>query len=380
MKKSFSILIILRKDKKGMDNKYPLNIQVTINSKVMKLPTKHRIFLKDWDSENRCCLGKGFGELNVLLNETVTRLQKYCYMKILISEPITFELIKDYHNGVNLNCFYAVFDKVLNIKKKKLSEATIYKYDLLRRNLKEFKSRIDISQVDIFLIEKFEDFLTAKGSGIHGTCSNHTKLDAIINLAVKMKLLKDNPYTMKDYKVTSKKINFLTPKELKKFSCIDVSNDNGLKLTKDRFLFSCYTALNHCDINILKKGDIDINKGVISTTRQKTGKKVTIPLNKNIKGLILRYFVDKDDEDLLFPKVTNQNDNRRLKTFGGAIDLDFDLCFHDARHTFGTIMVNYHKVPLPQVKELMGHSSIMTTAGYANVNLSMLNEAMSKMV
>lgn len=380
MKKSFSILIILRKDKRGMDNKYPLNIQVTINSKVMKLPTKHKVYLKDWDLVNRCCAGKGFGELNVLLKETVTRLERYCYTKMLSAEPLTFELVKDYHNGVNLNCFYKVFDKVFEIKKKKLSEASIYKYDLLRRNLKEFKSRIDISQIDLFLIEKFEDFLIAKGSGIHGTCSNHTKLDAIINLAVKMKLLKDNPYTMKDYKVTSKKFNFLTPKELKRFSCIDVSSDSGLKLTKDRFLFSCYTALNHCDINILKKGDIDLKKGVISTTRQKTGKKVIIPLNKNIRVLILRYFVDKNDEDLLFPKVTNQNDNRRLKTFGSTIDLDFDLCFHDARHTFGTIMVNYHQVPLPQVKELMGHSSIMTTAGYANVNLSMLNEAMGKMV
>ena len=245
MKKSFSILIILRKDKRGMDNKYPLNIQVTINSKVMKLPTRHKVYLKDWDLVNRCCTGKGFGELNVLLKETVTRLERYCYTKMLSAEPLTFEMVKDYHNGVNLNCFYKVFDKVFEIKRKKLSEASIYKYDLLRKNLKEFKSRIDISQIDLFLIEKFEDFLIAKGSGIHGTCSNHTKLDAIINLAVKMKLLKENPYTMKDYKEISKKFNFLTPKELKKISAFDVSENAGLQLTKDRFLFSCYTAICH---------------------------------------------------------------------------------------------------------------------------------------
>lgn len=380
MKKSFSILLILRKDKKGTDKKYPLNIQVTINSKVMKLPTKHRVYLQEWDSINRCLVGKGLGELNNLLNSVLVDLRGFCYVKIQNGEPLTFETIRDYYNGVNLNCFYKVFDKVFEIKRKKLSEASIYKYDLLRKNLKEFKSRIDISQIDLFLIEKFEDFLIAKGSGIHGTCSNHTKLDAIINLAVKMKLLKENPYKMKDYKEISKKFNFLTPNELKKISTIEVNENAGLQLTKDRFLFSCYTAICHCDINLLKKGDIDLKKNFIVTKRKKNGNKVTVPLNKTIKKLILKYFVDKDDEDLLFPSVTNQNDNRRLKIFGSSLGLNFDLCFHDGRHTFGTIMVNYHNVPLPQVKELMGHSSIMTTAGYANVNLSMLTEAMGKMI
>lgn len=60
MKKSFSIIIILRKDKIGVDGNCPLNVQVTINSKVMKLPIGQKINPKFWDSKNHCCIGKGF--------------------------------------------------------------------------------------------------------------------------------------------------------------------------------------------------------------------------------------------------------------------------------------------------------------------------------
>lgn len=95
--------------------------------------------------------------------------------------------------------------------------------------------------------------------------------------------------------------------------------------------------------------------------------------------MILRYFAGKKGYDLLFPTVTNQNDNRRLKKLGEKINLNFGLCFHDARHTFGSYMENYLNIPITQVKELMGHSDISITAKYANTNLSILKEAIKKM-
>ncbi len=45
MKKSFSILVILRTDKKGIDGRCPLNVQVRLNSKVIKLPNKRYTLL-----------------------------------------------------------------------------------------------------------------------------------------------------------------------------------------------------------------------------------------------------------------------------------------------------------------------------------------------
>jgi integrase/recombinase XerD len=381
MKKSFSILIILRKEKQRLDGSCPLNVQVTINSKVWKLPISQRINPKFWDAKNHCCIGKGFGELNIYLDEVANRLRKFCLSKIINEEPLNIDLIRDYHNGVNLNCFFRVFDRCLEgIKNERsIGEETLYKYDLLRRNLKQFKSRIDVTQIDKHFVGKFKNFLYSKGSGKTGTANQLSKLDAIINEAFKQKLMKENPLKYMNYKVISKKKNFLTYNELLGFERIDVSDETGLKLTKDRFLFACYTGFAYVDVNKLKKKDINLKKGVISIMRQKTKVEVNIPLNRKIKLLILRYFAGKDEDDLLFPSVSNQNDNRNLKVLGEKINLNFGLCFHDGRHTFGSLLVNHYKIPLTQVKELMGHSDISITAGYANTNLGMLKEAMNKM-
>ncbi|RYY56275.1 MAG: hypothetical protein EOO05_18895, partial [Chitinophagaceae bacterium] len=61
-----------------------------------------------------------------------------------------------------------VFDKVFAVKAEDLKEATIYKYNLLRRYLKEFKKQIDVAEVDLMFIEKFGAFLKKKNDGIHG--------------------------------------------------------------------------------------------------------------------------------------------------------------------------------------------------------------------
>ncbi|WP_160139440.1 site-specific integrase [Chryseobacterium sp. c4a] len=376
MKKSFSILPILRKDKIGVDGKCPINVQVRLNSKVIKLPTKQKIFPEQWDSKTKTCIGKGYGELNVFLKDITLKLEKFCLNKINNNQPLTIDMIKDYYNGVNLNCFYTVFDKMLEIKAEDLKEATIYKYNLLRRYLKEFKKQIDVAEVDLMFIGKFGAFLKKKNDGKHGIANHHKNLDAIINLAIKQKLMVDNPYINKEYKEKSKCIVFLTPEELESFTKIKVKPNSGMKLTKDRFIFASLTGLRHSDVNTLKMKDIDFKTKIIIKEQVKTGNEVKIPLNTRAFLMAKQYGKGKDKDELLFPTVTNQNDNSRLKTLAEAIELNKNLTFHVSRHTFGTMMVNYYNVPITIVKEMMGHTDISITANYANVNTDMMKEAM----
>lgn len=378
MKKSFSILIILRKDKKGVDGKCPLNVQVTLNSKVTKLPTKYKILPSEWDSGNRCCLGKGNGELNTSLKSIIVELEKFCHTRIFSNLPLTLDSIKDYYNGVSIRCFYTVFDRVFEIKAKKLRSPTVYKYNLLKKYLQEFKKHVDIADIDLQFIEKFESFLIVKGIGIHGVSNHHKNLNAIINLAIKHKLMFDNPYINKDFKEDSEKLDFLSPDELTAFSKIQTDNE-GLNLTRDRFLFGCYTSLRYSDLNSLRVGDIDRKNKIIRITQIKTKKPVEVPLSTRARVLYEKYRIGKDEDELLFPSVTNQNDNERLKTLASKIDLKFNLTFHVSRHTFGTIMINHHNQPITIVSRIMGHSDISMTARYANVDISMMQQAMRKM-
>lgn len=376
MKKEFSILIILRKDKKGVDGKYPLNVQVRLHSKVMKLPTKQRLFAEEWNNKTKTCIGKGFGELNVRLKDITLELEKFCLNKINNKQTLTLENIKDFYNGVNLNCFYTVFDKMLAIKSKKIKEPTLYKYNLLRKYLKEFKKRIDVAEINLMFIEDFEAFLRKKNDGIYGIANHHKNLDAIINLAIKHKLMIENPYINKEYKEKSECLVFLTPDELESFIKIKVNPNSGIRLTKDRFVFASITGLRYCDINTLKMENIDFKTKFITKKQVKTGKPVKIPLSTRAFVMAKQYGKGKDKDELLFPTVTNQNDNTRLKILADAIELNKNLTFHVSRHTFGTMMVNYYNVPITIVKEMMGHTDISITAKYANVNTDMMKEAM----
>lgn len=376
MKKPYSVLIILRTDKKGIDGKYPLNVQVRLNSKVVKLPTKQRILIEEWDSKKRSCIGKGFGELNIFLKSIVLELEKFCLNKINNKQSLTIDTIKDFYNGVNLNCFYTIFDKMFEIKSQKLKEPTIYKYNLLRKYLKEFKKQIDVVEIDLTFIEKFETFLKKKDVGKYGISNHHKNMDAIINLAIKHKLMVENPYINKEYKETSECLEFLTPTELENFSKIKLEQDSGLKLTKDRFVFSCLTGLRHSDINTLTIGDIDLKNKMIIKEQIKTGRIVKVPLTTRTLIMVKKYGKGKDKDELLFPTVANQNDNLRLKTLAKTIELNKNLTFHVSRHTFGTMMVNYYNVPITIVKEMMGHTDISITAKYANVNTDIMKEAM----
>lgn len=228
MKKSFSILLILRKDKKGVDGKCPIYVQVTLNCKVMKLPTKKRVFENNWDSSTRLCIGKGFEEINTFLKDTVVKLEKFCQNRINNNEQLTLDIIKDCHSGENINCFFNVYDKMFKIKSKGLRPATISKYNVLRRYVKEFKKRIDVSEVDINFVEKFEDFLFLKDDGKAGVYNHHKNLKAIINLAIKHKMMKENPYINKKLKYESEKFDFLTPEQLLKFSKIKIEDNNSI--------------------------------------------------------------------------------------------------------------------------------------------------------
>ncbi|SIQ76958.1 site-specific integrase [Chryseobacterium sp. RU33C] len=376
MKKQFSISIILRTDKKGVDGRCPLNVQVRLHDKIVKLPVKQKVYPEEWDKKTKTCIGKGFGEINIFLKEIVLKLEKFCMNKVNNNQLLTIDVIKDYYNGVNLNCFYTVFDKMLEIKSQKIKEPTLYKYNLLRKYLKEFKKRIDVAEVNLMFIEDFEAFLRRKDDGKHGIANHHKNLDAIINLAIKHKLMIDNPYINKEYKEKSECLVFLTPDELESFSKIKVNPDSGLKLTKDRFIFACLTGLRYCDVNTLSMKDIDFKSKLITKIQVKTGNPVTIPLNMRAFVMAKQYGKGKDKDELLFPTVTNQNDNSRLKTLGEAIELNKNLTFHVSRHTFGTMMVNYYNTPITIVKEMMGHTDISITAKYANVNTDIMKEAM----
>jgi len=69
----------------------------------------------------------------------------------------------------------------------------------------------------------------------------------------------------------------------------------------------------------------------------------------------------KNEEPLIFPRISNQKYNSYLKEIGDLVGIEKKLTTHMARRTFASTVLLYNDVPMEIVSELLGHSSMKIT-------------------
>ena len=83
--------------------------------------------------------------------------------------------------------------------------------------------------------------------------------------------------------------------------------------------------------------------------------------------IIYHKYLHSRNDELLFPSSNHQNINRHLKTIALYCNIQKNLTFHMARHTFGTTVTTLHGVDLREVSKMMGHTNTKMTEHYARV-------------
>jgi site-specific recombinase XerD len=73
---------------------------------------------------------------------------------------------------------------------------------------------------------------------------------------------------------------------------------------------------------------------------------------------------------------TNQKTNAYLKEIAALCEIDKNLTYHLARHTFATTVTLSNGVPIESVSKMLGHTSLRTTQVYAKVVEQKLSEDM----
>ncbi|MGB2906318.1 MAG: site-specific integrase, partial [Candidatus Aminicenantaceae bacterium] len=123
--------------------------------------------------------------------------------------------------------------------------------------------------------------------------------------------------------------------------------------------------------------DVNLETGVITVRKSKSGKPRTIPMNSFLLNELQQMKSESRKTSFLFtsPK-TNQPFKTIRKAFGDACReaqiLNFR--FHDLRRTFGSRLA-LAGVDLNRIKELLGHASIKTTEIYLHADSSDIREA-----
>ena len=59
--------------------------------------------------------------------------------------------------------------------------------------------------------------------------------------------------------------------------------------------------------------------------------------------------------------------NAYLKEIAGVCEIEKELTFHIARHTFATTVTLTNGVPIESVSKMLGHKNLRTTQHYAKV-------------
>ena len=165
---------------------------------------------------------------------------------------------------------------------------------------------------------------------------------------------------------------FLSEDELSRLRQQSFRSDR-LDRVRDLFLFSCYTGLSFNDIRGLTERNVWIGGGEgtqwIMTTRQKTNRKVKVPLLDTAGQVLAKYKNHPVTEvpGTLLPRITNEKANLYLKEIAKEVGIEKNLTFHMARHTFATTVALGNGMPIETVSKILGHSKITTTQIYARV-------------
>lgn len=394
---TFGVVFYLKKYK-SQDGKAPIYARITVDGKRADVSLKRSVEEKNWNAPKG--MAKGSRDEIVKLN---TYLEKYrsgiveCYQEMLLQkELITPEAIKNKFLGTDEQEFTLcnLIEYHNTQQKDILAWGTMKNYFTTQKYVQKFltdrykTTDIYLSAFNYKFIMDFEHFLRMhvpldhqKALGNNGVMKHLERLRKMINLGIKMEWIKNDPFASYQMKFNRVDRECLTEEEL------DTIEKKQFKIgrldwAKDLFVFSCYTGLAYIDAMTLAPANIV--KGIdgelwLNTNRQKTNSVVRVPLLKKPLAIIEKYKNNPKavSKGTIFPGISNQKLNSYLKEIADLCDIDKNLTFHLARHTFATTVTLTNGVPIETVSKMLGHTKISTTQIYAKVIERKLSEDMN---
>lgn len=197
-----------------------------------------------------------------------------------------------------------------------------------------------------------------------------------LNKAVEWDLIDQNPIAKVAVPKIVKTFHFYSQEEV----------DRLLKAAREPLrtgiLILASTGLRRGELFHLRCRDVDLKAGSIRVwpygEYSPKGKRPrTIPMTDDLKAIFRELLKKKSPDDFVFrPHV---GENGLYKHFAELLKiLGMQGTLHDLRHTFASHLA-MQGVPIPVIKELLGHSDISTTMIYAHLSPEMHKKAVEKL-
>lgn len=386
MKTKVSILFYAKKAKAAANGLVPIYTRITINGKRIELSTNRFVEISKWSTEAGKMKGTSEearsinNHLDILKSQIRDAEMELIHKKIAVnSETIKNKLLGvDERARMLVPIFQDHNNKIKELVGKEYAPGTLERYTTSLKHTIEFMqwkynvSDIDITKIDHAFITDYEFWLRSVRNCANNTAVKYLKnFNKIIKLCLANDWLDKNPFANYKSKVKEVERVYLTEAEIQSIIEKDFKTER-LSLVRDIFLFSCFTGLAYIDVKNLTKSHISFGidgEKWIFTHRQKTESASKIPILPVTQIIIDKYenHPQCNNEDKLLPILSNQKMNAYLKEIAGVCEIEKELTFHIARHTFATTVTLTNGVPIESVSKMLGHKNLRTTQHYAKV-------------
>jgi site-specific recombinase XerD len=386
MKTKITLHFYAKSTKANAKGLLPIYVRLTVDGKRLEFSTKKFVEKSKWSNE--LSKMKGTTEEARSINSYLDLMKSKvldAQMELLHrNETLSIENFKNKLLGTEerqrmlVPIFQDHNNKIKELVGKEYAPGTLERYTTSLKHTIEFMqwkhnvSDIDITKIDHAFITDYEFWLRSVRNCANNTAVKYIKnFNKIIKICLANDWLDKNPFANYKSKVKEVERVYLTEKEVQSIIEKDFKTER-LSLVRDIFLFSCFTGLAYIDVKNLTKSHISYGidgEKWIFTHRQKTESASKIPILPVTQMIIDKYENHPQciNEDKLLPILSNQKMNAYLKEIAGVCEIEKELTFHIARHTFATTVTLTNGVPIESVSKMLGHKNLRTTQHYAKV-------------
>lgn len=395
---SLSILFWINTARKKSTGELPIFMRITVDGKRVEISMQRSVAADLWDSNAQKVKSKHIHSvaMNSHLDLSRGKVQSIYNQLVSAGEKITSSTIKNLYLGkmnkdetqhkTILQAFdYHNLKMAETVKVGMVVPKTLSRYQITRNKVANFiklhfkSTDKPLFELRLSFITEFEHYLLTIEKIQTNTAHKYIKnVKKIMNMAVGLDWIPANPFNQFKCSYSNPEREVLNQEEINRIIERDFVIDR-LNEVRDVFIFCCYTGFAYADVYRFSKEamirGLDGNLW-ISTTRQKTGTKESVPLLPIALDIIRKYedhtYCQRHNK--LLPVNSNQRYNAYLKEIADLCGIKKKLTSHIARHTFATTITLANGVPLETVSKMLGHNKLSTTQIYAKV----LNDKVSK--
>lgn len=253
---------------------------------------------------------------------------------------------------------------LLGVLEGTVSKGTLELYDRSLRSLSKTLGDRPLKTLNVFQVDQFK---ARRKKVVSATTVNieFRTLKAAFNRAVNYGFIERNPFMLtKNITLPDRDPSFISKGELVRLlGVVDNSQMRSI------IVFAVCTMMRQGELINLHWSDVDLTGSTIRLAALKTKKPRTVFLNRSATKILAGL---PHSSEYVFPRsdgtrLCGRSISRLFKKYARKAGLPEAIHYHSLRHTGATWLVQ-NNVPLPYVKEILGHRNITTTMVYSHAD------------